>query len=42
MEPDNDWNALYYGPGATAQQILIDRRYTNVGAEPLRQFLGKW
>jgi lipid-binding SYLF domain-containing protein len=42
MEPDNDWNALYYGPGATAQQILLDRRYTNVGAEPLRQFLGKW
>jgi lipid-binding SYLF domain-containing protein len=42
MEPDNDWNALYYGPGATARQILIDRRYTNVGAEPLRQFLGKW
>lgn len=42
MEPDNDWNALYYGPGATAQQIVIDRRYTNVGAEPLRKFLSQW
>jgi lipid-binding SYLF domain-containing protein len=42
MEPDNDWNALYYGPGATAHQIVLDRRYTNVGAEPLRQFLAKW
>jgi SH3 domain-containing YSC84-like protein 1 len=42
MEPDNDWNALYYGPGATAREILIDRRFTNVGAEPLRQFLAKW
>ena len=42
LDSDNDWNALYYGPGATARAIVIDRRYTNPGAEPLRQFLAKW
>lgn len=42
IEADNDWNALYYGPGATGQQVVLDRRYTNPGAEPLRQFLARW
>ena len=42
LDPDDDWNALYYGPGATARSIVIDRRFTNPGAEPLRQFLAKW
>jgi len=42
IDADNDWNALYYGPGATGRQIVIDRRYTNPGAEPLRHFLAKW
>ena len=42
LDSDNDWNALYYGPGATARAIVIDRRFTNPGAEPLRQFLAKW
>jgi lipid-binding SYLF domain-containing protein len=42
IDADNDWNALYYGPGATGRSIVIDRRYTNPGAEPLRQFLAKW
>ncbi|MBV8393838.1 MAG: lipid-binding SYLF domain-containing protein [Alphaproteobacteria bacterium] len=42
LESDNDWNALYYGAGATGRQIVIDRRYTNPGAEPLRQFLARW
>lgn len=42
IDADNDWNALYYGPGATGRAIVIDRRYTNPGAEPLRQFLSKW
>lgn len=42
IDADNDWNALYYGPGATGRAIVIDRRYTNPGAEPLRQFLAKW
>jgi SH3 domain-containing YSC84-like protein 1 len=42
IDADNDWNALYYGSGATGRAIVIDRRYTNPGAEPLRQFLSKW
>jgi lipid-binding SYLF domain-containing protein len=42
IDADDDWNALYYGPGATGRGIVIDRRYTNPGAEPLRQFLAKW
>jgi SH3 domain-containing YSC84-like protein 1 len=42
LDADSDWNALYYGPGATAKAILLDRRYTNPGAEPIRQFMGRW
>ena len=42
LDADNDWNALYYGQGATARAIVTDRRFTNPGAEPLRQFLAKW
>jgi SH3 domain-containing YSC84-like protein 1 len=42
LDADNDWNALYYGPGATGRAIVLDRRFTNPGAEPLRQFLAKW
>ena len=42
LEPDSDWNALYYGTGATAKAIAIDRKFSNPGAEPLRQFLAKW
>src|SRR3954466_10725475 len=42
IDADNDWNALYYGPGANGKAIVVDRRYTNPGAEPLRQFLAKW
>ena len=42
IDADNDWNALYYGAGATGRAIVVDRRYSNPGAEPLRQFLAKW
>ena len=42
LDADNDWNALYYGGGATAKGVVLDRRYTNPGAEPLRQYLSKW
>jgi len=42
LDADNDWNQLYYGQGATAKAIVVDRRFSNPGAEPLRQFLGKW
>jgi SH3 domain-containing YSC84-like protein 1 len=42
IDADNDWNALYYGSGATGRAIVVDKRYSNPGAEPLRQFLAKW
>ena len=42
IDADNDWNALYYGNGATAKGVVLDRRFTNPGAEPLRQYLAKW
>lgn len=42
LDADNDWNALYYGSGATAKGVVLDRRFTNPGAEPLRQYLAKW
>ncbi len=42
LDADNDWNALYYGGGATAKGVILDRRFTNPGAEPLRQYLSKW
>jgi SH3 domain-containing YSC84-like protein 1 len=42
LDADNDWNALYYGAGATAKTVVVERRYTNPGAEPLRQYLSKW
>jgi len=42
LDSDNEWNAAYYGPGATARAIIIDQRFSNPGAEPLRQFLAKW
>lgn len=42
LDADNDWNALYYGTGATTRAIVVDRKFTNPGAEPLRQFLAKW
>ena len=42
IDPDNDWNALYYGAGATARDIVIDRKFTNPGTEPIRQFMAKY
>jgi SH3 domain-containing YSC84-like protein 1 len=42
LDSDNDWNAAYYGPGATARAVIVDQRFSNPGAEPLRQFLAKW
>ena len=42
LDPDNDWNALYYGSGATTKTIVIDRKFTNPGAEPIRQFMAKY
>ena len=42
LDPDNDWNALYYGDGANTRSIVMDRRYTNPGAEPIRQFMSRW
>ena len=42
LDADSDWNALYYGPGATPQAIVIERKYSNPGAEPIRQYLARW
>jgi len=42
LDPDNDWNALYYGNGASTKAIVLDRRFTNPGAEPIRQFMARW
>ena len=42
LDPDNDWNALYYGDGANTRSIVMDRRYSNPGAEPIRQFMARW
>jgi SH3 domain-containing YSC84-like protein 1 len=41
VEPDNDWNALYYGLGASPRAILLERRFSNPGANALRQYLGR-
>ena len=42
LDADNDWNALYYGQGANTRAIVLDRQFTNPGADPLRQYLAKW
>lgn len=42
LDADNEWNAQYYGPGATGAAIVLQRRFSNPGAEPLRQYLAKW
>jgi lipid-binding SYLF domain-containing protein len=42
LEPDDDWNALYYGQGARSRGIVLERRYTNPGANGLRQYLGRF
>ena len=42
IDADDDWNALYYGPGANGRAIVLDRRFSNPGAEPIRQFFARW
>jgi lipid-binding SYLF domain-containing protein len=42
LDPDPDWDALYYGLGATTRGIVLERKYNNPGAEPIRQYLAKW
>jgi lipid-binding SYLF domain-containing protein len=42
LEPDNDWNTLYYGPGAQGRAVVMDRRFSNPGANGLRQYLAKF
>ena len=42
LEADSDWNALYYGAGANGRAIVLDRRFSNPGAEPIRQFFARW
>ena len=33
IDADDDWNALYYGAGATGRAIVLDRRFSNPGAD---------
>lgn len=35
----NDWNQSYYGEGATPKAIVIQRRFSNAGADGLRKAL---
>ena len=42
LDAESDWNALYYGHGATTKAIVLDRRYSNPGAEPIRKYLAQW
>ena len=35
----DEWNAAYYGKGATPKGILIERRFSNPAADKLRQAL---
>lgn len=37
--PKNDWIDAYYGEPLTAREVLLDRRASNAGADPLRQAL---
>ena len=42
LDADSDWNALYYGHGATTKAIVLDRRFSNPGAEPIRRYFAQW
>jgi len=42
IDADDDWNALYYGAGANGRAVVLDRRFSNPGAEPIRQFFARW
>ena len=42
LDADSDWNALYYGQGATTKAIVLDRRFSNPGAEPIRRYFAQW
>ena len=42
IDADDDWNVLYYGTGATGRAIVLDRRFSNPGAEPIRRFFARW
>ncbi|MEA2782293.1 MAG: hypothetical protein QOK29_3837 [Rhodospirillaceae bacterium] len=38
----DSWNKEYYGPGATPDGIVIQRRFSNPNADPLRQALAAY
>jgi lipid-binding SYLF domain-containing protein len=38
----DSWNKEYYGPGATPDGMVIQRRFSNPNAEPLRQALAAY
>ncbi len=39
LVPNQDMNRAYYGTGANAHDIVIDQKYDNPGADPLRSSL---
>jgi lipid-binding SYLF domain-containing protein len=42
LSPDGDWNKLYYGGAPSTRSILFENRFSNTGAEPLRQLLSRY
>jgi lipid-binding SYLF domain-containing protein len=41
LKPRQTWNDEYYGAGATPQAILVEKRFTNSGADGLRNALSQ-
>lgn len=41
LKPRQEWNEQYYGQGAMPQAILVDKRFTNSGADGLRNALSQ-
>ena len=37
-----DWNEAFYGPGANPRAIVLEGRFANPKADPLRAALGKF
>jgi len=41
LKPRQSWNVLYYSEGATPEAILVQKRFTNSGADGLRASLAQ-
>lgn len=42
VAPDNDWNKLYYGGTPNTRAILFENRFSNPGAQELRDLLSRY